>query len=221
MFCKRDNVNLFGALDFALGKAGGDMTFDELTAAAHDKEGFSRFFSCYRAAQAGAVPASQEALPMRQLAKIMTHVTLLEWVAPDQITYRIAGDAIIERLGFNPTGTNFLDLLHADQRTTSIEGHQTMMAHPCGCYLLYENEFENGSRAVLETITLPMRKTADAEAKFFFSFHAHHSTTGVAEDITDTALVVNWRRVEHADIGCGVPAGKALLPSSVSEAATT
>ncbi len=196
------------------------MTFDELTAAAHDREGFTHFFSCYRAAQIGAVPASQDALPMRQLAKIMAHVTLLEWVAPDQITYRIAGEAIVDRLGFNPTGTNFLDLLHADQRHSSVDGHKTMMAHPCGCYLVYESEFENGSRAVLETITLPMRKTADVEAKLFFSFHSHHSTTSVAESNTDTALVVNWRRMEYADIGCGVPAERPLIPSSVSDMAT-
>jgi len=196
------------------------MTFDELTAAAHDNEGFSHFFSCYRAAQTDGAPARQDALPMRQLAKIMPHVTLLEWVAPDQITYRIAGDAIVERLGFNPTGTNFLDLLHAGQRSGSVEGHKTMMSHPCGCYLVYESEFENGSRAVLETVTLPMRKTDNAEAKLFFSFHSHHSTTNVVAGTTDTALVVNWRRIEHADIGCGVPAEQPMLLSFASEAVT-
>lgn len=196
------------------------MLFDELTAVALDKEGFSHFFSCYRAAQTDAAPASQDALPMRQLAKIMPNVTLLEWDTPDQIIYRIAGDAIVERLGFNPTGMNFLDLLHADQRPTSIDGHQIMKAHPCGCYLVYESEFGNGSRAVLETITLPMRRTEGAATNLFFSFHSHHSTTSVAASTTDTALVVNWRRMEHADIGRGVPAEKPLLPSSVGEAAT-
>ncbi len=155
---------------------------------------------------------------MRELARVMSHVTLLEWDAPDQITYRIAGDAIVDRLGFNPTGVNFLDLLHADQRASSIDGHRLMMTHPCGCYLVYENEFENGSRAILETITLPMRKTPDAAPNLFFSYHSHRSTTGFAAANAGTALVVNWRRMEHADIGCGEPAEKPLLPSPVSDA---
>eukprot|EP00435_Cladocopium_sp_Y103_P076641 s1_g380.t1 len=192
------------------------MTLDELMAVAHDREGFELFFACYRAAQTGRLPANRDALPMRQLARIMPYVTLLEWETPDQIPYRIAGDAIVDRLGFNPTGHNFLDLLHEDQRESSIEGHQTMMAHPCGCYLVYESEFENGSRVVLETITLPMCKTAGAEPKLFFSYHSHRSTTSFAEINSGTALVVNWRRMEHADIGCGEPAEKPELPSSVS-----
>ncbi len=195
------------------------MTFDELTAVAHDKEAFSNFFLCYRAAQVGVEPAGQDALPMRQLASVMPNITLLECDSPGQIIYRIAGDSIVERLGFNPTGSNFLDLLHADQRPASIDGHQTMIDQPCGCYLVYESEFENGSRAVLETVTLPMRKTKDAETKLFFSLHSHHSTTSLGETTTDTALVVNWRRMEYADIGCGVPADKPELPSSANQAA--
>lgn len=196
------------------------MTLDEIAEIALDREGVDLFFSCYRAAQTGPTPASQNALPMRQLAKLMPHVTLLEWEAADQITYRIAGDAIIDRLGFNPAGANFLDLLHPDQRADSIEGHQVLLAHQCGCYLLYESKFESGARATVETITLPMRKTDSDDPKLFISFHSHQSTSTISESRDGTALVSDWRRVEHADIGCGEPAELPLIARQSSKLET-
>ncbi len=193
------------------------MKLDELIEIAHDREGLRRFFDCYRAAQSGPGPACQNALPMRELAGLMAQITLVEQKSPDQIIYRIAGDTIIERLGFNPTGMNFLDLLHPDQREGSMEGHQLMLSHPCGCYLVYENELENGNRMLSETVTLPMRKNEDAEAKLFFSYHSTHKPTGIISTKGETALVVNWHRMEHADIGCGEPATKPSPPASKRE----
>ncbi len=187
------------------------MTLDEIAEIALDREGFDLFFSCYRAAQTGPTPASQNALPMRQLTKAMPHVTLLEWRAPEEIIFKLAGDSVIERLGFNPAGSNFLDLLHPDQRADSVEGHQIMLAHQCGCYLLYESEFESGARATVETITLPMRKTDGDDAKLLISFHSHQTTSSFGEHRDGTALVSDWRRVEHADIGCGEPPDLPLI----------
>jgi len=190
------------------------MTLEDLLDIAHDRDGFRLFFDCYRAAQNGAPLAHQDALPMRQLAKIMSHLTLLEQESPEQLIYRIAGDTVIERLQFNPTGTNFLDLLPSDQRDEAVAGHQTMLTHPCGFYMVYESEFENGSRAIIETITLPLRKTAGAEPKLFLSYHAHHSTTGIAEINSGTVLAINRLKTEYADIGCGEPDEKLLNSSS-------
>ncbi len=196
------------------------MTLDEIAEIALDREGFERFFSCYRAAQTGAAPAAQSALPMRQLAKLMPHITLLEWRAPEEIIFKLAGDSIVERLGFNPAGANFLDLLHPDQRAGSVEGHQIMLAHQCGCYLLYESEFESGACATLETITLPMRKTDSDDPKLFISFHSHQSTSSFSENREGTALVSDWRWVEHADVGCGEPAELPLIARQKSKLET-
>jgi len=87
------------------------VTPDQLLKIAHDKNGLRLFLDCYGAAQRDICPAHQDALPMRQLAKLMSQVTLLEQESPEEIIYKIAGDAVIDRLGFKPTGTNFLDLL--------------------------------------------------------------------------------------------------------------
>jgi len=93
-----------------------------------------------------------------------------------------------------------------------------MLEHPCGFYLVYESDFENGSRVTLETITLPMCKTAGTDPNLFFSYHAHYSTAGIGEPNSGTVLAMKRLRSEYADIGRGEPDEKLMNSSSNAEA---
>lgn len=181
------------------------MTFDELIAGSRAPNKLRKFIECYKTAQADRPLALQTDLPMRDLAPLLANITLLEAESRSQIIYRVAGQNIIEKLNFNPTGRNFLDFLAPPVREASILGHELMQQHPCGYYMVYENVFESGHREVMETLTLPLRKSIDDESNLFASCHIDHQLSGFSEQKGDTAMIVNWETSVFIDIGNGKP----------------
>lgn len=181
------------------------MTFDELFAASRAPVKFENLIDCYLSAQKDNRVGVQSALPMREFAPLMANVTLMERESADQVTYRIAGENIANRLGFNPMGSNFLDLLAVDIRRSACATHEKIFSHPCGHYLVYENEYETGRRMISESLMLPMKKKRDAEVNLLLGYHSHHQSTGVLAPTNKTSLVVHHSTNEFVDIGFGIP----------------
>ncbi|MEQ9144709.1 MAG: PAS domain-containing protein [Parvibaculaceae bacterium] len=196
------------------------MIFEEIIQLSRAPEKLRRFVECYRGASSGGAIAVQSALPMRTLAPLMAHVTLLERVEQGRILYRIAGERIVERLGFNPLGHNFLDLIVPELKDTSILGHEQMLNHPCGYYMIYESAYESGQRVRAETLTLPLRKEADGALKYFLSLHLDHEMSGLSDRPGQTALVTDWITNTFVDIGHGEP-DEDLMPTQDAAAKAT
>lgn len=183
----------------------GLLTFDEILSVSKVPKLLEQFIDCYQAARSGGDVALQSALPMRMLAPLMASVILFEVEHRDQITYRIAGENVIDRLGFNPTGTNFLDLVGPELREAAAGGYQLMLGHPCGYYMVYENNYESGHQMKAETLTLPLRKNPDDKINQLICFHADHQLFGIGERSDKTRLVVDWETNAFVDIGNGKP----------------
>jgi len=182
------------------------LTFDELIAVSQAPKLLNRFIDCYKSAQTDGLIALQSDLSMRDLALILPNLTLLEAASSDMITYRLAGQKIVDTLGFNPIGQNFLDFLDPGLRETSAAGHDLMQQHPCGYYMVYENVYESGHRKVMETLTLPLRKSLDRENRLFLSCHIEHHLSEISPKRGETAMIVNWKTNAFANIGGGEPA---------------
>ena len=181
------------------------MTFDELFAASRAPKQFKKLADSYTSAQGHNCVGIQSALPMRKFAPLMANVTLMERENTDQVTYRIAGENIINRLGFNPVGNNFLDLLSSEIRANARIANEKILTHPCGHYLVYENEYETGQRMVSESLMLPMKKESDTETNLLLGYHFHHQATGILAPQNQTSLVVHHSTSEFVDIGSGIP----------------
>lgn len=181
------------------------MTFDELLAASRAPEKLGTFIECYKHAQADDCIGVQSDLPLRTFAPLMANITLMERETETQLTYRIAGENIINRLGFNPVKSNFIDLLAPAIRNDAIATHNKMLAQPCGNYIVYENDYETGRRMITESLMLPLRKNRDASEELLLGYHAHHEATSVLSPRSQTCLVVNHTLSEFVDIGGGVP----------------
>jgi hypothetical protein len=181
------------------------VNFDELIAASRAPKKLGKLVNCYRCSQADDFVGVQSALPMRDFAPLMANVTLMERKTAGEVVYRIAGENIVNRLGFNPTGSNFIDLLSADMRKQAATTHDALFAHPCGHYIVYENRYENGRCMISESIMLPMRRSEKSAAVLLLGFHIHHQATGIVAPQKDTALITNIELSEFVDIGSGVP----------------
>ena len=181
------------------------MTFDELFAASGAPEQFRKLTACYTSAQGHKCVGIQSALPMRTFAPLMANITLMERENEDQVTYRIAGENIKNRLGFNPVGKNFFNLLSSEIRANARVTNEKIITHPCGHYLVYENEYETGQRMISESLMLPMKKESDTETNLILGYHFHHHATGVLAPQNQTSLVVHHSTNEFVDIGSGIP----------------
>ena len=181
------------------------MTFDELISLSSATDKVGAFVSAYRASQTDCAVGRRDLLPMRALAPMLANITMTEYVDSDIIIFRIAGENITDRLGFNPAGRNTLDLIAQEKRDEAIALHNIILNQPCGSYVVYESVFQSGRRAKSESITFPLYKDASRETVFFFSYHLHHEVTGVAEMGEATALGLSEIMTELVDIGFGSP----------------
>ena len=181
------------------------MTFDEVVAQSLAPETLQSVFSAYQQAQKNDDVAAQDQLPMRAMAPLLPNVTLMERVDNDTIVYRIAGEAVVARLGFNPTGQNFLDLIDPSVRAETALTNKLGLDNRCGHYSVYENQYESGRRMVSESLMLPMRKTPGGDVAFIFGYHVHHQATDLGLLGARTALGVRWITADYVDIGFGIP----------------
>ena len=181
------------------------MTFDELIAFSSAPDKIGTFVSAYRASQVDFSVGRRDLLPMRSLAPMLANTTMTEYVDSNTIIFKIAGENITDRLGFNPAGRNTLDLIAQEKREEAIALHDLIVNHPCGSYVVYESVFQSGRQAKSESITFPLRKDAHTNSFFFLSYHLHHEVTGVAEVGESTALGLSEIQTELVDIGFGAP----------------
>lgn len=181
------------------------MTFDELIALSSVPDKVGAFVSAYRTSQEGRSIGRRDLLPMRALAPMLANITMTEYVDEDTIIFRIAGENITDRLGFNPAGRNTLDLIAQEKRDEAIALHSVILNHPCGSYVVYESIFQSGRKAKSESITFPLQKDASSDTRFFFSYHVHHEATGFSEVGEPTALGLSEIHTELIDIGFGSP----------------
>jgi hypothetical protein len=181
------------------------MTFEELLKVYRDQKSLRPFVDCYRTAQGKDKIGVQSFLPMRKLAPLMPNVVMMEAENTEEIFYRIVGENIIARLGFNPTGLNMLDYL-SEGFSRQLPGlYQTMIQHPCGYYALYENQYDTGQKSMTETFVLPLRKQDNGEPRFTLALHSAHEATGFVPSSGETTLAANLAAGALVDIGAGIP----------------
>ncbi len=181
------------------------MTFDEVVTQSLAPDTLRALIDGYQQAQSENDVASQDRLPMRAMASMLPNITLMERVDNDTIIYRIAGENIVGRLGFNPTGSNFLDLIEPSVRAETALTNKLGLDERCGHYAVYENQYESGRKMMSESLMLPMRKSQDEPVNLIFGYHVHHQATDMGLLGARTALGVRWVIADYVDIGFGVP----------------
>lgn len=195
------------------------MTFDELISLSSAPDKVGAFVSAYRASQTDRSIGRRDLLPMQSLAPMLANITMTEYVNNDTIIFRIAGENITDRLGFNPAGRNTLDLIAQEKRDEAAALHNVIINHPCGSYVVYESVFQSGRRAKSESVTFPLCKDASRETVFFLSYHLHHEVTGVTEMGEATALGLSEIMTELVDIGFGHPETPTAILKPIHEPA--
>ncbi len=145
------------------------------------------------------------------IVRWLPEVILFELNEPLVATYRLAGTAVVERLGHNPTGSNLIDLLPAERRIEAGRTLHEIAVRPCGLHMRYVNNYATGRIGQVESLYLPLRPPAGGKPRVIamntpahtLAFEANRPRTTVVAGVTD----VTW-----IDIGYGTPCGSQPRP---------
>ena len=149
-------------------------------------------------------------MELKDIAKILPRVMLLEAVSRTEIIFRLAGTYSFETTGIDLTGMNYIDMAGPDAREARAERIWLMVQQPCGCRALLVFNTERKARVVAETIMLPVRADQDDRPMQFISVIAPIDLETQAlirvSNVSIAGLKNLSNEFDFLDIGAGTPA---------------
>tara|TARA_R110000868_G_scaffold139015_3_gene353685 strand:- start:1319 stop:1849 length:531 start_codon:yes stop_codon:yes gene_type:complete len=135
--------------------------------------------------------------------RLMPSVTLLEVVSSDRVEMRLIGTDLVERMGGDPTGKNYLDYVALDARSTYLETLSLQINRPCGRRSILQTREASGVLSRVEVLTLPMTHKLSGHPLILSYFGP---TEAIGFDGGSDREVRIFENIQWIDIGAGVPA---------------
>lgn len=164
-------------------------------------DGAQRFLDYWNALPKDGFVPDRASFDPAAIPELMRAVTMLEIWSRDRIDIRLAGTAVCEAMGFDPTGRNALDLVAAETREDYLRLIEAQMLLPCGRRNVLRTRHSGGLVTRSEAITLPMSHRHSGHA-MILSFFAAIESVGFEPG--------GYRILAHEDtrwidIGAGAP----------------
>lgn len=106
--------------------------------------------------QAGGALPSKTGLDMGRMVKAIPHFALVAVTFGDGCVYRLTGEALQERIGFNPVGRNYYDFVPEPRRAYAARAMEMAVRLPCGFRALVQQNYDDGATRTVETLGLPL-----------------------------------------------------------------
>lgn len=133
---------------------------------------------------------------------LMPSISILEVLSREHMDMRFIGTDLVERIGMDPTGGNYLDLMIPSARETFLDILYTQLSQPCGRHNIMLSRHESGLLNRVEVISLPMTHVASGNPLVISCFEKTESI-GVDDGGRE---VRGFDHLRWIDIGAGVPA---------------
>lgn len=175
-----------------------------------NKETFGRFLESYLAARAQETSPKLESYMLNELLPFLENVTVMELGGAGVITYRLCGTDVVKRMGQELTGLNMLDFIPETYKAAVEKDVTVALTHPCGHYSRHHNLYSDGRTVEAETISLPVRSSADSKVNFLLSLHLVEDTGLSGPKQSEQVIGTDWLQAAFLDIGNGAPEETAL-----------
>jgi hypothetical protein len=139
-----------------------------------------------------------------QIAYILKDIAILDVIDPMNILYRLAGTGIAERMGEDPTGNNLIEMTASDTRAMVSKILHLIVSHPVGAIATYENVYNTGKRAVVESLYLPLQK-AEGQSDRIVSVHSREKTVTYQDEQAHSTVAAKILELKWIDLGAGTP----------------
>jgi hypothetical protein len=163
---------------------------------------FAHYWSRIR--RDGLVPSRNDFNPA-EVKSLLSGVSIYEFKARDEITIRLAGTRVVNTLGQEVTGSNYLALWPENFRAVIGKTFEIMLAHPCG--LLVAMEGLSGDNVVTPSISVGFPLIgADGIANLLVFHTSKIDIPTIREPDDDPITSLHVTRHLMLDIGAGLPA---------------
>nr|WP_298684678.1 hypothetical protein [uncultured Dongia sp.] len=155
------------------------------------------------AASGGAVPTKHQ-LDLGVFVRAMPHLALVAVTKPDKCIYRIAGERLKERVGFNMAGRNYYDFVPPERRAFAARAMHMVIETPCAFRAEIQQSYSGDIALMIEATGFPLRSEESGIDGFIL--FADQSIERDA-DYLDSGLQLqgaNVMRRDLIDIGFGV-----------------
>lgn len=139
-----------------------------------------------------------------KIAPLLTEIAIFEVFGRNDIRYRLAGTAVAERLGADPTGKNVLEITAPETIETVAHLFETMFKQPAAAIVRYENTYNTGRRAPVSSLFLPLAATDNGQSRVL-SIHTREASTDYEDAQIASTIGTAVAKISWIDIGAGVP----------------
>lgn len=108
-----------------------------------------------RAKAGGALP-SRSGFDLAPFVAAVPHFALLAVTLSGACVYRLAGETLQQRLGFDPKGHDYYDFVPEPRQDYARRAIEMVIRRPCGFFALIEQTYEDGATRTIETLGLPL-----------------------------------------------------------------
>jgi hypothetical protein len=133
-----------------------------------------RFLAYWLGKPEGGTMPRKSAIDPTEMPQLLPDLVLYERRGPRDFHIRLAGTAVVRRVGVNPTGSNVLDLLHPGSRSTLEQSLNRILDEPCAHVARVRDQYASGREAIVEVLRLPLR-SEQGEPRFIISSTAETS----------------------------------------------
>jgi len=116
---------------------------------------FAELYAALQRQSGEVVPPRKAFSPSQAPRTLLPYVSLIELREPKLALVRLVGTAIVNRVGFDSTGSNMLDTLPEPARDWSWNNLQHVVGTPCGLTFVFKEDYERVSLWV-EVVSFPL-----------------------------------------------------------------
>lgn len=142
---------------------------------------------------------------LADIKKLLPRVMVFEVRDAEHIVFRLAGSVIGERLGFDPTGLNHLDLAPTEGRAIRAAQLLAEVRQPCAAVMLYPVVYASGRRVPAEVVSAPVEPDRQGEPIQVIALATELADSALETPANGARLIAAGEGLAFIDIGAGVP----------------
>lgn len=151
----------------------------------------------------GKVPGKND-LDITRFVAAMPHLALCAIIKPDRCLYRLAGEDLKTRMGFNPAGSNYYDFVPEERRRFAADAMHMVIDTPCAFRAEIRQSYSTGLSLVIEATGFPLISNEPGIDGFIiFADQAIDSSIELNPD-RRRLLDANVEQRDLIDLGAGI-----------------
>jgi len=153
----------------------------------------------------GAIPP-KASLDLAPIARMLADAALVAVETPERCVYRLVGENLKNRIGFDPTGLNYYELVPEIRRRYATSAMNMVIAKPMGFRADIVQIYSSGEALTIESLGLPLASNEPGVLGFILFADEAQSRWDRRLAEGTRLLGANVVRRDLVDIGFGVDA---------------